>query len=164
MNCCFKDEGGASKPDEATHTADEEPDTESMQFVQRSGQACFQKDRPANAEARIAGAGDAWKLPLCPARDCSVVYYEDRGSQRFAVDDLRIRVGLKVHDESIPLCYCFGFAENDMRDEIERTGNTSIPDQVLGLIREGLCACEARNPAGVCCLGEVSNATKTPEA
>ena len=24
------------------------------------------------------------------------------------------------------------------------------------LIREGLCACEARNPSGMCCLGELN--------
>ena len=95
---------------------------------------------------------------FCSARDCSVVYFEDKGSQQFTVADLRIRVGLKVNDDPIPLCYCFGFDEKHIRDEIERTGNTSMPDKVSGLIREGLCACEARNPAGVCCLGEVNKA------
>ena len=97
---------------------------------------------------------------FCSERDCSIVYFEDQGNQQFTVDDLRIRVGVKVNSDPIPLCYCFGFDENHIRDEIERTGNTSIPDKVSDLIREGLCACEARNPAGVCCLGEVNKATK----
>ena len=92
---------------------------------------------------------------FCSARDCSIVYFEDKG-EHFTVDDLRIRVGVKVKDDPIPLCYCFGFDENHIREEIERTGNTSIPDKVSELIREGLCACESRNPAGVCCLGEVN--------
>ena len=96
---------------------------------------------------------------FCSARDCSIVYFEDKGSQQFTVDDLRIRVGLKVTEDPIPLCYCFGFDENHMRNEIERTGNTSIPEKVSKLIREGLCACEARNPSGMCCLGVVNRTT-----
>ena len=92
---------------------------------------------------------------FCPARDCSIVYFEDKG-EHFSVDDLRIRVGLKVNDDPIPLCYCFGFDENDIRDEIDRTGSTSIAEKVSRLIREGLCACEVRNPSGVCCLGELN--------
>jgi len=92
---------------------------------------------------------------FCSARDCSIVYFEDKG-EHFNVDDLRIRVGLKVNDDPIPLCYCFGFDENHIRDEIYRTGSTSIAEKVSRLIREGLCACEARNPSGVCCLGELN--------
>lgn len=97
---------------------------------------------------------------FCSERDCSIVYFEDKGREHFTVADLRVRVGVKVKDDPIPLCYCFGFEEKHIRDEVERTGNTSIPNKVSGLIRESLCACEARNPAGVCCLGEVNKATK----
>ena len=97
---------------------------------------------------------------FCSARDCSIVYFEGKGREPFTVDDLRIRVGVKVKDDPVPLCYCFGFDEIHIRDEIERTGNTRIPNKVSELVREGLCACEARNPAGMCCLGEVNKATK----
>ena len=97
---------------------------------------------------------------FCASRRCPVVYFEERGSHRFTANDMRVRVGVKESLDPIPLCYCFGFDEKHISDEIERTGNTSIPDKVSGLIREGLCACEARNPAGVCCLGEVNKAAK----
>ena len=93
---------------------------------------------------------------FCSERDCSIVYFEDKGSQQFTVDDLRVRVGLKVKGDPIPVCYCFGFDENHIRDEFDRTGSTSIVEKVSRLIREGLCACEARNPSGVCCLGELN--------
>ena len=93
---------------------------------------------------------------FCSDRDCSIVYFEDKGSQQFTVDDLRVRVGLKVKGDPIPVCYCFGFDENRIRDEFDRTGSTSIVEKVSRLIREGLCACEARNPSGVCCLGELN--------
>ena len=97
---------------------------------------------------------------FCPARDCSIVYFEDKGSQQFTVDDLRIRVGLKVNDDPIPLCYCFGFDESHIRDEISTKGKTTIPARISNLIREGLCACDSRNPSGMCCLGEVNKAAK----
>ena len=97
---------------------------------------------------------------FCPARDCSIVYFEDTGRQEFTVDDLRIRVGLKANDDPIPLCYCFGFNESHIRDEISSTGETTIPVRVSNLIREGLCACDSRNPSGMCCLGEVNKAAK----
>jgi hypothetical protein len=97
---------------------------------------------------------------LCVERDCPVVYFDESGGRYFTVDDLRIRVGLKVTDDPIPLCYCFGFDESHIRDEILQTGRTSIPERISKLIREGLCACDTRNPAGVCCLGEVNRAAK----
>jgi len=96
---------------------------------------------------------------FCSTRDCSIIYFEDKGGHQFTVDDLRIRVGLKVNDDPIPLCYCFGFDERDIRDEIQRTGNTSVPEKVSSLIRESLCACETRNPSGMCCLGELNKTT-----
>ncbi len=97
---------------------------------------------------------------FCSAHDCPVVYFEERGSHRFTIDDLRIRVGVKVKYDPIPLCYCFGFNESHIRDEISRTGDSTIPERISRLIREGLCACEARNPSGMCCLGEVNKTAK----
>jgi hypothetical protein len=97
---------------------------------------------------------------FCAAPDCPVVYFEEQGSQRFTTDDLRVPVGVKASEDPIPLCYCFGFDESHIRDEISLTGTTTIPGRISRLIREGLCACESRNPAGVCCLGEVNKAAK----
>lgn len=97
---------------------------------------------------------------FCAAKDCPVVYFEEHGSGIFAESDLRVIVGVKAKTDPIPLCYCFGFDESHVRDEISQSGNTTIPERVSRLIREGLCACEARNPSGACCLGEVNKAVK----
>ncbi len=97
---------------------------------------------------------------FCAARECPVVYFEENGNHKFTTEDLRVRVGVKESEDPIPLCYCFGFDESHLRDEISRTGVTTIPLRISTLIREGLCACESRNPAGVCCLGEVNRAVK----
>jgi len=70
------------------------------------------------------------KYSFCSVRDCSVVYFEDQGNRSFTVDDLRTRVGLKAKEDPIPLCYCFGFDESHMREEISRTGETTIPETI----------------------------------
>lgn len=97
---------------------------------------------------------------FCFTPSCSVVYFEEEGKQQFTVDDLRIRVGLKVEEDPIPLCYCFGFDESHLLEEIARTGETTIPETISKLIREGMCACDARNPSGMCCLGELTKTAR----
>src|SRR5258706_5431658 len=161
MNCCNADEsGGPTAPtsDEATTASDELHNTDRCSSCNGQGRPVSRKTvllmlKPGLLERAMQGS-----YSFCSERDCSVVYFEDKGSQQFTVDDLRIRVGLKVNDDPIPLCYCFGFNENHIRDEFDRTGSTSIVETVSRLIREGLCACEARNPSGVCCLGELNKA------
>jgi Zinc binding domain len=97
---------------------------------------------------------------FCSAPDCPIVYFAAEGSQVFTTDDLRVLVGLKAKTDPIPLCYCFGFDEKHVREEISLTGATTVPQTISGLIREGLCACESRNPSGVCCLGEVNRTVR----
>jgi CopZ-like zinc binding protein len=161
MNCCTTDDTvGAihSEANEAACSTDEPHETNLCGSCKGKGRPVSRKTvllmlKPELLERAMHGS-----YSFCSERECSIVYFEDKGGEHFTVDDLRIRVGVKVKNDPIPLCYCFGFDENHIRDEIERTGNTSIPDKVSGLIREGLCACEVRNPAGVCCLGEVNKA------
>jgi Zinc binding domain len=96
------------------------------------------------------------KYRFCATRDCPIVYLEEDGNRVFTRNDLRVVVGAKSITDPIPLCYCFGFNESHLREEISETGNTTIPERISNLIREGLCACESRNPSGGCCLGEVN--------
>lgn len=95
---------------------------------------------------------------FCASPDCPVVYYSQKHC--FTKDDLRIRVGLKEKDGLIPLCYCFGFNEQDLREEIKAKGHTTIPQRITDLTKERMCACEERNPSGACCLGEVTKTAK----
>jgi len=159
MNCCITDEsGGPTAPtsDEATNASDELHNTDRCSSCNGQGRPVSRKTvllmlKPGLLERAMQGS-----YSFCSERDCSVVYFEDKGSQQFTVDDLRIRVGLKVKGDPVPVCYCFGFDEKYIRDEIEQTGNTSVPEKVSRFMREGLCACEARNPSGMCCLGELN--------
>lgn len=97
---------------------------------------------------------------FCSAPDCRVVYFTEGNGAAFTTDDIRVRVGLKEKADPIPLCYCFGFDEADARAEIAATGRCTIPQRISALIKQGMCACPARNPSGACCLGEVKRAVK----
>jgi len=104
-----------------------------------------------------AGAGH---YRFCTDPECRVVYFSEDEGATFTTNDLRMRVGLKEKRNPIPLCYCFGFNEADAREEIARTGRTSIPQRIAALLKQGMCACPERNPSGACCLGEVNKAVK----
>lgn len=97
---------------------------------------------------------------FCFDPDCRVVYFTEGEGANFTADDLRVRVGLKERADPMPLCYCFGFDEADARREIAATGRCTIPQRISALIKQGMCACPARNPSGACCLGEVNRAVK----
>jgi hypothetical protein len=101
--------------------------------------------------------GEAYRF--CSDPNCEVVYYGDGGT-RFTVDDVREPVSAKATGNTRPICYCFGFTEGDAREEIARSGTSTIPSTISQLIKAGMCACEVRNPAGVCCLGEVNRTVK----
>ncbi|HET6890310.1 MAG TPA: hypothetical protein VFH31_04350 [Pyrinomonadaceae bacterium] len=111
--------------------------------------------KPEFLEAALNGT-----YTFCHTRECQVVYFEEQGTRVFTVDDLRIIVGVKASTDPIPLCYCFGFDERHLRAEIAQMGSTTVPERISRLIREGLCACDVRNPAGNCCLGEVNRTAK----
>lgn len=98
---------------------------------------------------------------FCGVPDCAVVYYSDN-SQFFTKDQVRVPVGQKEL-ENPQVCYCFNFFTSDLREEIETTGKTIIPDFIRQKVKEKACACEIMNPQGSCCLGNVSQAVKKIE-
>ena len=159
MNCC------------PTESATDEREESEMGANEISGQLCTTCDAQSRPVSRktvllmlkphLLEQAMTGTYSFCSARDCSVVYFEEQGSHRFTTDDLRVTVGVKASSDPIPLCYCFGFDESHIRDEISGIGTTTIAERISTLIREGLCACESRNPSGVCCLGEVNKTVKS---
>ena len=100
-----------------------------------------------------------WPGPhrFCPAPGCEVVYFDERDNV-FTKDDLRAAVWQKEPPGARKICYCFGENEADIRDEIRQTGASDAVRRVREHIAAGRCACEIRNPRGVCCLGDVAQA------
>ena len=102
---------------------------------------------------------DSVAYRFCPDPNCTVVYFGDCGA-RLTVGDLRELVTAKIVGDKRPICYCFGFTEGDARQEIARTGTSTLSAQISRLIKAGMCACEVRNPSGECCLGQVKQTVK----
>lgn len=98
---------------------------------------------------------------FCDAPNCDVVYFGlDAEAPRFRRQDLLVRVGAKETSEPIPICYCFGFTRQDIWDEIQSTGKSTVAERVAAEIKARHCACEVRNPSGKCCLGDAVSAAE----
>jgi hypothetical protein len=85
-----------------------------------------------------------------------VVYFG--AGEVFRKPDIKVRVGLKEQEDPVPLCYCFDYTRADLRRDIEEHGRTEIPARIKAEVQAGFCACEVKNPAGTCCLGEITQA------
>jgi len=99
------------------------------------------------------------KYFLCPEPSCETVYYGSGGAV-IGKSDLRVRVGFKETEGPISLCYCFDVTEEDIHREILETGKSHSRDRIVAEVKEGNCACHVKNPAGGCCLGDITKAIK----
>jgi len=97
---------------------------------------------------------------FCSKPDCDVVYFMN-GTNPFHLEDLSVRVGQKVAEEPKPVCYCFGYTEQMVIEDVVRNqGKTNIPVEITAQVKAGNCFCEVTNPQGTCCLGNVNQAVK----
>jgi Zinc binding domain len=96
---------------------------------------------------------------FCPDAGCEIVYFGCDGTV-FRIADVRVQVWQKLTFGNRPICYCFGESEATIRAELERFGRSSAEERIRQHIAEDRCACEVRNPRGVCCLGDVVTAVK----
>jgi hypothetical protein len=102
---------------------------------------------------------------FCSAPTCPVAYFNDAGSITFSAEQVRVPIWHKQQDDpAAPICYCFKFTNQMLRDELEQTGSSSIAAQITAGIQRGLCACAITNPQGSCCLGNVRRATKAAQS
>lgn len=127
---------------------------------------CHEIGRPVADETILAILKPDIATPLlaverrfCKTPNCDVLYYGADGRE-VPKAAAAVRVGVKETEDPVPLCYCFDFTRSDVRAEIDRTGNSTIPDRITAEIQAGRCACEVTNPSGVCCLGEVKRTVK----
>ncbi|MBL7960395.1 hypothetical protein JNL27_09170 [bacterium] len=96
----------------------------------------------------------------CETMNCDVVYFSNETGQYFFQDQIRVPVGSKQGGHEKQLCYCFDYTMKNIEDEIENKGNSSAADDITAKVQAKLCACEIKNPAGRCCLGQVRAAVK----
>lgn len=74
----------------------------------------------------------------------------------FAKADLRVRVGVKETEAPRPICYCFNHTVEEIFGEIQRTGKTTVPEDIATRLNTEGCDCVHTNPQGSCCLGVVN--------
>jgi hypothetical protein len=97
---------------------------------------------------------------FCPSANCPAVYFHE-GKPLFGLEDLTVRIGQKAAEEPKPICYCFGYTEKAiMEDVLKNQGKTNIPAEITAQVKSGNCFCEVTNPQGSCCLGNISQAVK----
>ena len=93
----------------------------------------------------------------CANAQCQVVYFDTAAAVVFPETNVIVPVRAKHPDnDAIPLCYCFGYTEKSIRDEIEQTGASTATRSITAEVKAGRCACEVKNPKGSCCLGDVA--------
>lgn len=56
------------------------------------------------------------------------------------------------HEDSLLLCYCFGFTKQDYKDD------PSVREYVIEQTRLKNCSCSTQNPSGKCCLKDFPKA------
>ena len=93
----------------------------------------------------------------CANAQCEVVYFDSGAAVVFRETDLIVPVHAKHPDnDAIPVCYCFGYTEKSIHDQIEQTGASTATGSITAEVKAGRCACEVKNPKGSCCLGDVA--------
>jgi hypothetical protein len=100
----------------------------------------------------------AREYQLCRNHDCPVVYYA--GEVQLEKTDLRVPVNFKERNYEGPVCYCFNHTVTDVRAEIQTKGHSTAQRMITQEVKAGRCACEVKNPAGACCLGDITRAVQ----
>ncbi len=94
---------------------------------------------------------------FCANPNCDVVYFDNAVPIIFRENELTVPVHAKhPEDDDVPACYCFGYTPRRIRDEVEKSGKTTVSKIVTAEVNAGHCACEVKNPKGVCCLGDIA--------
>jgi len=96
---------------------------------------------------------------LCRNVGCPVVYFA--GGIQIEKTELRVPINFKENNYNGPVCYCFDHTVASIRAEIQSTGRSTAQGVITKEVQAGRCACEVKNPAGTCCLGDI---TRTAQA
>ncbi len=100
----------------------------------------------------IVGEGPFY---FCDTKDCEAVYFSGDHSILYAKEQIRDRIAFKETSGPATICYCFGVSKEMILEEILETGKSTFSTWIGKEVRQGNCACDVRNPAGRCCMGEV---------
>ncbi len=101
---------------------------------------------------------------FCGSMGCETAYFAEEGEKTFSTSDLTVRVGIKESISPRPICYCFDHSVEEIFDEVERTGRSTLFADIRKRIAAEGCSCETKNPQGACCLGTVESVVRSAYA
>jgi len=83
---------------------------------------------------------------FCANRDCVIGY--------FSISDKIPKARLRAFrfDQETMICHCFDISESVYRAALTDGTAEAMKAFVVQQTKDGLCACEFRNPSGRCCL------------
>ena len=163
MNCCSPDPNGqltSCATETASAPALQKDSARKCPMCGQTGRSVARETMRHMLKPELIDRMGERNYRFCSSPDCRVVYFAESASSIFTTDDLHVRVGLKEREDPIPICYCFGHTAASAHDEIARTGRSTVVASITAEIKAGRCACETTNPAGSCCLGDVSKVVK----
>lgn len=102
-----------------------------------------------------------WQYFFCGSMGCETVYFTEEGSRTFSTSDLTVRVEIKESVSPRPVCYCFDHSVEEIYEELERTGKSTVVADIRKRIAAEGCSCETQNPQGACCLGTVEGVVRS---
>ncbi len=97
---------------------------------------------------------------FCESPACEVVYFNNEQQVYLHKEDVKVRVGIKETENPIPVCYCFGWTQERIFEQIKQLGYSTAVKEIGAKVKAKECACDIKNPSGRCCLGNVYNVVK----
>jgi len=92
-------------------------------------------------------------------KNCKVVYF-DTSNKEYTLSDIKISVHQKDDSLSTPVCYCFNWTKEKIKQNVENKLTPNPLEHIRENIKENRCGCEVNNPQGSCCLGNVKKFIK----
>lgn len=89
---------------------------------------------------------------FCNNNDCEIVYFSEDKNHFFTKSELKVKATLKDKGLDVNTCYCFDLTRQNILDEINETGNSTVVETIKAKMKNPGCFCEISNPQGVCCL------------
>jgi len=116
--------------------------------------SCCESNGNTDSGCSPASGDTGWRF--CDSPDCDVVYFAEKSGTTFTKSQLRVEVGVKEMTGERPLCYCFGHSVASIKQELRTKGRSDATDDIRRKMENPGCRCETENPAGSCCLGNVT--------
>ncbi|MEK4485841.1 (2Fe-2S)-binding protein [Psychrobacillus sp. FSL H8-0484] len=97
---------------------------------------------------------------FCSTKDCGVVYF-DTEEESYLTSDVKVSVHQKDDSSTVPICYCFGWTKEKIREYEEQEISPKPLEHIKENVKANRCGCEVNNPQGSCCMGNVLLFTKS---